>query len=657
MTQSRDEIYQSLAQGQLVGPDHHKFQLRGDATPCPLGQLWEADDVSTKNAIGVCLIMLDPVFLVDKGFLAKFKKQIVRSKSINQPHIADIYGYFIHRGGLLFFAFEPVDGLTLDQLIISGGNKNLTLKQTQGLLTQLASAINGCAKHWHLPFAAIESEFVYVNKKGGVKLLPLSMYEFFHETDQMPASAYAYKSFCSPQALSDKKLDSSADSYTLASVAYALLSGETFDPKDSDQQRSDTTLNKPSEISELQWEALQKALNGEPGKRFSSTVEFLKQFFPNEENNTAKSVTQTLDPKTEEAQNTTPPPAKGKLAILNKIKTIRLPKFVIPLAILLIGIGIGFILGVFSSAAKIDKVNQQLADLKEQEQSQQEQLTTTLSLLKRSRNENSRLRIKNNALSEQVNGLSDGSAVPLSIFRDPISESEYGPDMIVLAPGSFTMGNISGAGNDNEQPAHQVSLPKKFSLSRYEVTFAQYDRFAEQTNRKLPSDEGWGRGQQPVINVTWRDARAYARWLAKETKLPYRLPTEAEWEYAARAGTKSNYWWGDENQPGYSHCNDCGDPLGGKQPLKVGSMQPNPWGFHDLNGNVDEWVQDCYLEDYTKASADGSPYQIPGCDNRSMRGGSWFDLARITRSSSRYRHPPDTKRNTWGFRVALDIND
>ncbi len=659
MTQSRDEIYQSLAEGQLVGPDHHKFQLQGEATTCPLGQLWEADDVSTKNAISVNLIILDPVFLTDKSFLAKFKKQIVRSKAINQSHIADIYGYFIHRGGLLFFAFEPVDGLTLDQLIISGGNKSLTLKQTQGLLTQLTGAINGCAKHWHLPFAAIDSEFVYVNKKGGVKLLPISMYEFFHETKDMPAQVYAYKSFCSPQALSDEKLDSSSDSYSLASVAYSLLTGKTFHKNDSADIRSDVSLSRPSDISDQQWEALQKALDSEPQKRFSQPAEFIKHFFPPENTPQSSATTEAVDSDsaTNEAQQENSPSSNKIAALINKLKHIKLPKFVIPVAILLVGVGIGFILGVFSSADKIDSLTEQYNALAIQEQEQQDQLGITLNLLKKTRSESKRLRLKNKALSDQLNNLDSDSAVPLSIFRDPISEGIYGPDMIVLAPNSFTMGDIGGVGNDNEKPAHKVTLDYKFSLSRFEITFAQYDQFAQQTGRKLPRDEGWGRGKQPVVNVTWRDASAYARWLAEQTKLPYRLPTEAEWEYVARAGTTTNYWWGDQHEPGNSHCNDCGDSLGGKQPLPVGSMQPNPWGFHDMNGNVDEWVLDCYRENYTNASAVGRAFQVPGCSNRSMRGGSWFDMSRITRSASRYRHPPNAKRNTWGFRVALDIKD
>ena len=117
--------------------------------------------------------------------------------------------------------------------------------------------------------------------------------------------------------------------------------------------------------------------------------------------------------------------------------------------------------------------------------------------------------------------------------------------MVIIAAGSFRMGDIQGGGRNNEKPLHDVSVDK-FAMGKYEVTFAEYDKFAEATGRKKPSDNGWGRGNRPVINVSWNDARAYAKWLSDQTGKTYRLPTEAEWEYAARAGTSTKYWWGNE---------------------------------------------------------------------------------------------------------------
>ena len=653
MAQSREEIFTDLVEGQQIGPDHHRFQLRGTAHDCPLGQIWQADDVSTKTPINVSLIILDPFFLQNKSFLANFKKQIVRSKGINHPHVADIYGYFIHKGGLLFFAFELVDGLHLEELITSNESKSLNIKQIQGLLTQLTAAVNSCAKQWHAPFSGLDSNFVFVNKKGGVKLLPISMREFFHDAQGMPGNVYSYKKSCSPQALGTDKLDASSDSYLIASTTLRILGGNEFSESDTPEQRDEVKIDRPQDISDQQWDNLQKALSGDSKKRFNSTGDFIKKFFPAQTDISNGNIEALEIPEKETKSNTT----NINIKLGKKNISLKIPKFVIPLLIFLIGCALGFVSGVFSSSGTIDQTKAERNKWQEQALALEKELAISQTQLEESKAKAKNLEINNKSIQQQLSAQSDSGAQPLSVFRDPLPEGNYGPDMVVIAAGEFIMGNDGSDGNDNEQPAHPVTFSHKFALSRYEVTFAQYDFFALQTGRKLPDDEGWGREQQPVINVTWRDARAYTRWLAKETTLSYRLPTEAEWEYAARAGTTTHYWWGDESLTGYSHCTDCGDPLGGKQPLSVGSMKPNPWGLYDLNGNVDEWVIDCYTQDYQTAKADGTPYQIPGCKNRTMRGGSWFDIKRITRSSSRYRHPPDTKRNAWGFRVALALSE
>lgn len=243
----------------------------------------------------------------------------------------------------------------------------------------------------------------------------------------------------------------------------------------------------------------------------------------------------------------------------------------------------------------------------------------------------------------------------LTLFQDELREGGRGPQMAVIPAGRFRMGDLHGNGDDNERPVHEVIISNSFALARHEVTFEEYDRFANATSRPLPDDEGWGRGSRPVINVSWNDANAYTRWLAEQTGQPYRLPTEAEWEYSARAGTESIYWWG--NQPGqdYAVCDGCDSRWGGQQTAPVGSMKPNPWGLHDMSGNVDEWVLDCYQPDYSNAPDDGSAVRTSDCTHRVMRGGSWFDIPRVVRPASRYRHPANSSRNSWGFRVALDL--
>jgi formylglycine-generating enzyme required for sulfatase activity len=170
-------------------------------------------------------------------------------------------------------------------------------------------------------------------------------------------------------------------------------------------------------------------------------------------------------------------------------------------------------------------------------------------------------------------------------------------------------------------PQHQVTIGEPFGVGRYEVTFDEWDACVKGggCNDYKPSDQGWGRGRRPVINVSWDDAQAYVAWLSKKTGQPYRLPSEAEWEYAARAGTTSRYWWG--NDVPTSKQANFGDHV--NKTSKVGSYPANPWGLHDMNGNVWEWVEDCWNESYEGAPNDGSAWPSGDCGRRVRRGGSW----------------------------------
>ncbi|HEY5718456.1 MAG TPA: formylglycine-generating enzyme family protein, partial [Motiliproteus sp.] len=246
--------------------------------------------------------------------------------------------------------------------------------------------------------------------------------------------------------------------------------------------------------------------------------------------------------------------------------------------------------------------------------------------------------------------------VPGAVFKDEILPDVFGPNMVVLPAGTYLMGDQDRQGDDNERPVHPVTIAAPFAMSQHEVTFADYDLFALSTGRALPSDDGWGRGDRPVINISWNDANAYTYWLRKQTGLSYRLPTEAEWEYAARAGSEGAFWWGPDIGKGNANCSQCGSRWDGEKTAPVGSFKPNPFGLYDLNGNVYEWVSDCYNDSYSQAPNDGSSWDVGQCNYRVMRGGSWYDIGRLARSASRYRHPADASRNSWGFRLALELH-
>ncbi|WP_426957380.1 formylglycine-generating enzyme family protein [Muricoccus radiodurans] len=229
--------------------------------------------------------------------------------------------------------------------------------------------------------------------------------------------------------------------------------------------------------------------------------------------------------------------------------------------------------------------------------------------------------------------------------------------MLPIPPGAFRMGSPDeeDGHEDSECPTRIVRIARPFALGRTPVTFAEWDLFAEATGRYRPPDEGWGRGNRPAVNLSWNDTQAYLAWLRDRTGRPYRLPSEAEWEYAARAGTETPYPWGHDFGPGRAHGLHEGCDLGGECTVPVGSFPPNAFGLHDMLGNMWEWVEDCWNEFYLGAPGDGSAWLKGDCGRRVLRGGSWMDVPRQMRSASRNRNGVDFRCNDYGFRVARDL--
>jgi formylglycine-generating enzyme required for sulfatase activity len=244
---------------------------------------------------------------------------------------------------------------------------------------------------------------------------------------------------------------------------------------------------------------------------------------------------------------------------------------------------------------------------------------------------------------------------PGSVFRDRLNNGREGPEIVVIPAGSFRMGDPHGA-DKRAIPVHTVRIQKSFAVGRYEVTFAEYEQFAISTNRPFPPDEGWGRGRRPVIYVAWQEAVGYTKWLSAHTGKRYRLPSEAEWEYAARGGKETAYWWGEEWQNEMANCAGCGSAWD-KKTAPVGSFKPNPFGLYDTAGNVWEWAEECWHDNYSGAPGDGSAWISGGnCTRRVRRGGSWFNSQRVLRSSTRDRYYPDNHSRTIGFRILREFD-
>ncbi len=249
------------------------------------------------------------------------------------------------------------------------------------------------------------------------------------------------------------------------------------------------------------------------------------------------------------------------------------------------------------------------------------------------------------------------------VFRDTLKSGGEGPKMVVIPAGKFKMGSPSSEPerDDDEWPQHEVRIERPFAIGQYEVTFEEYERFAEATGRRKPDDAGWGRGRRPVINVSWDDAVAYAQWLSAQTGATYRLPSEAEWEYAARAGTETPFHFGERittdqaNFNGNSTYNGSAKGEYRKKTVAVGSFPANAFGLHDVHGNVWEWVQDCWHDDYKGALDDGSAWESGECAGRSLRGGSWSYRPGWVRSAYRFGGGLAGRFGSVGFRLARTL--
>jgi formylglycine-generating enzyme required for sulfatase activity len=231
------------------------------------------------------------------------------------------------------------------------------------------------------------------------------------------------------------------------------------------------------------------------------------------------------------------------------------------------------------------------------------------------------------------------------------------PEMVVVPAGEFTMGSPATEKGryDNEGPQHHVSIAAPFAVSKFDVTFADWDACVSVEGCSQVSDSGFGRGSRPVINVTWDDAQQYVAWFSTMTGRPYRLLSEAEWEYAARAGTTTAYSWGDEIGKNNTNCDGCGSQWDGKQTSPVGSFKPNAFGLYDMAGNVWQWVQDCYYDTYADEPNDGSVRTGGDCNYRVVRGGSWGLYPRNLRSADRYWNSTGSRDSLAGFRVGRTL--
>ncbi len=257
-----------------------------------------------------------------------------------------------------------------------------------------------------------------------------------------------------------------------------------------------------------------------------------------------------------------------------------------------------------------------------------------------------------------------------TIFRD----APFAPEMVVIPAGRFTMGSPEDEPEryDDEGPHHEVTIESPFAMGRFAVTFDEYDWFCKATRAKKPRDQGWGRGRRPVINVSCEDAERYCAWLSEKTGEEYRLPSEAEWEYACRAGSMTSFWWGSTITPKQANyrSSSAKEEVWGKgtwgksvwgattdaaRTEPVDAFESNSWGLYQMHGNVMEWCAHAWNDSYDGAPNDGSIWRAGDTSLAALRGGSWGNDPLRLRSAERNWSSRDNRNGNVGFRVSRTL--
>jgi formylglycine-generating enzyme required for sulfatase activity len=704
-----------LMTGQEIGPQNRRYRLERLIGMGGMGQVWLATDLATHAELGhselVALKILPPQLTQSATHAKLLIEEATQARKLAHENIVRVYEWAQDPATSSYFIImEYLEGQDLDAYLAEQGP--LPLESVVKLLAPLGDALQYAWDKHKLVHRDIKPGNVFLTQRGEVKLLDFGIASRARSAGsslglQTPNAGTA--GYRAPEAGTHQRQPAPRlDVYAVAVMIYQLLEGSMpFD----DMRPADFHPSPPRGLNERQWKVLQEGFAYLQERRPASVNELLAQLQraagPSEAELAALAEKASREKAAREQQRQKEQAAQAEQVRLADEKR---KAMVAELAARR---------QAEMQAAAVDKQRQeqqrraveakQRADaeaaalarkqvLREQlqarrdadakkardERDEQQRKATQLKAEVAYRQEQERHRKQQaERHAAELAALTKNSPVADAngVLRDRFLDGTgVGPDLVLIPTGRFQMGSHeheqaaaikAGAQKnwlDREQPQHWVGIEHSIALGRFPVTVGQWRRFVKDTSWESQSDTDWRApgfaqtDEHPVVGVSWMDAQLYVRWLSEKTGHVYRLPSEAEWEYACRAGTKTAFSFGDSISPEQAnydgHYTYNGGPRGAylQGTNKVGAFQPNPWGLFDMHGNVWEWTQDVVHENYAGAPADGSAWEDGGDPvRRVLRGGSWLYNPRYLRSAVRNGFSAVLANDIVGFRVARKL--
>jgi formylglycine-generating enzyme required for sulfatase activity/predicted Ser/Thr protein kinase len=651
-----------------------KYTISGEIGKGGMGVVYRGLDPFIGRTVAIKTIRLDTL---QQGTgkdeaLKRFLREAQAAGNLSHPNIVTIYDVGEHEG-LIYIAMEFIEGRSLENMLQQ--NRKFALDEIIRLFAQIGSALD-YAHGKGIVHRDIKPANILVGQDLKVTLVDFGIARTSTSTMTQTGMLMGTPRYMSPEQIAGKKVDNRADIFSLGAILYELLTqhnpfeGESITTVIYKIMHAE--LPPVSEFNRQLPEGLngvvKKALARDADARYRSCRDLLadlKEYSVTKEK--APTVRESGTPAMETQMVTLPEGVVRAPAAKSRKPLFFLLAAIIGLLAAVIAI-IGLSGGRNGKPVPGGGGNPQLATLPEsggteaggteagktatvEEKSEQPGKEVTVPETKPAPGPKT---IPSPAetkadIPEQAETAPAGAAVA---NRKGFLEREFFNNtvMVQIPQGYFTIGSPKGEGNPDEHPAHKVFI-SDFWLGKTEVTFKQFDAFCLETGRRLPNDEGWGRGNRPVINISWEDAESYCRWLAKKTGHGFRLPREAEWEKAAL----SKYPWGaSEPTPARVNMKGSADGYAVTAPVGQFTQGESHYGILDMAGNVWEWMADWYAPGYYQVSAGHDPGGPASGTNRAVRGGSWKNGEDLIRSANRSSERPDRLLNVLGFRVAMD---